>query len=100
MLKNKLTAYPVLQLYKFTAKTELHTDASFLAFAAILLQKQNSGHLAPIAYYSQATNKAEMNYHSFELEMLTVVKAVECFHIPVRHKLYSRYRLPRVGLRG
>lgn len=49
--------------------------------AAILLQKQNSGKLLPIAYFSQSTNKAEINYHSFELEMLAVVKAIERFHI-------------------
>ncbi|KYM99939.1 hypothetical protein ALC62_09291 [Cyphomyrmex costatus] len=51
-----------------------------LALAVILFQKQESGKLAPIAYYSQATNSAETKYHSFELEMLAVVKAVERFH--------------------
>jgi len=45
--------------------------------AAILFQIQDSGKWAPIAYYSQATNFAEVKYHSFELEML----AVERFHI-------------------
>lgn len=47
----------------------------------ILLQKQESGHWNPVAYYSQTTNGAERNYHSFELEMLAVVKAIERFHI-------------------
>ena len=32
-----------------------------------------------IIYYSQT--KAEMNYHSFELEMLAMVRAIERFHI-------------------
>jgi len=62
-------------------QTELHTDASSIALAGILLQKQVLGSWHPIAYYSQATNLAESKYHSFELEMLAIVKAIERFHI-------------------
>ncbi|KMQ90234.1 retrovirus-like pol polyprotein, partial [Lasius niger] len=80
-LKDALTSFPVLCLYNPCAETELHTDASSLALAAILLQKQHSGQWAPISYYSQSTNKAEAQYHSYELEMLAVVKSVERFHI-------------------
>lgn len=80
-LKEELMIFPVLRLYNPQFKTELHTDASNLALAGILLQRQSTNHWAPVAYYSQATNKAEMNYHSFELEMLAVVKAIERFHI-------------------
>lgn len=80
-LKKELTAYPVLRLYTPHAETELHTDASSQALAGILLQKQPEGIWAPIAFFSQATNKADESYHSFELEMLAVVKAMERFHI-------------------
>lgn len=80
-LKEKLISAPVLHLYNPQAMTELHTDASAIAVAGILLQKQTSGQWAPIAYFSQATNEAESRYHSFELEMLAVVKTVERFHI-------------------
>jgi hypothetical protein len=80
-LKSELTAYPILRLYSPAAQTELHTDASSQGLGAILLQKQTDGNWAPIAYYSQATNKAEANYHSFELEMLAIVRAIERFHI-------------------
>ncbi|KMQ85893.1 retrovirus-like pol polyprotein [Lasius niger] len=73
--------HPVLRLYKPTAPTELHTDASSQGLGAILLQKQSDAKWAPVAFYSQATNKAEANYHSFELEMLAIVRAVERFHI-------------------
>jgi len=46
------------------------------------LQKQVSGSWHPIAYYSsQTTSLAENKYHSFELEMLAIVKAIERFHI-------------------
>lgn len=52
-----------------------------MALAAILLQKQKTDQWAPVAYYSQSTNDAESRYHSFELEMLAVVKLIERFHI-------------------
>jgi len=80
-LKTKLTFYPVLQLYNPHLDTELHTDASSLAIVGILLQKQENGQWSPAAFYSQNTNKAEANYHSFELEMLAIVKSMERFHI-------------------
>lgn len=80
-LKNKLISYPVLRVYNPKVETELHTDASAHAVAGILMQKQESGKWAPIAYYSQATNQAEAKYHSFELEMLAIVKSVERFHL-------------------
>lgn len=73
--------YPVLSVFNPLLSLELHTDASAIAIAGVLLQKQNSGKWAPIAYYSQSTNKAENNYHSFELEMLAIVRSVERFHI-------------------
>jgi len=81
MLKDALVTKPVLHLYNYKAETQLHTDASAIAVAAILLQKQQNHAFAPVAYYSQATNQAEHNYHSFELEMLAIVKAIERFHI-------------------
>lgn len=80
-LKSELTTYPVLRLYNPAAETELHTDASSLGLAAILLQKQTFKEWAPVAYFSQTTNQAESRYHSFELEMLAVIRAIERFHI-------------------
>lgn len=80
-LKSELTSYPVLRLYQSGLETELHTDASSIATAAILMQRQENGTLAPIAYASQANNEAEKRYHSYELEMMAIVKAVERFHI-------------------
>lgn len=39
MLKSKITERPVLMIYQPQAETELHTDASKYATAAILMQK-------------------------------------------------------------
>lgn len=87
-LKSALSSYPVLRIYNPNVETQLHTDASSIALAAILLQKQDMNKWAPNAYFNQATNDAESRYHSFELEMLAVVKAIERFHI-----CYSVYDL-------
>lgn len=83
-LKNELVSSSVLCVYNLLAATEVHTDVSTTAIAGILLQKQESNNWAPVAYYSQCTNKAEKNYHSFELEMLTIVKTVEIPYLFIR----------------
>lgn len=80
-LKELLTSHPILTLYNPNLPTELHTDASSIAIAAILFQKQESGQWTTVAYYSQAINSAEAKYYSFELKMLAIVKAIKRFHI-------------------
>lgn len=80
-LKKELTTYPVLRLYNPYAETELHTDACTQGLGAILLQKQKDNLWSPVAYYSRTTNEAERKYHSFELEMLAMVKSIERFHL-------------------
>lgn len=42
-LKEKLSSYPVLRIYNPRYDTELHTDASAIAIAGILMQKQSDG---------------------------------------------------------
>lgn len=80
-LKSALTSYSVLRLYNPTLETELHTDESATALEVILLQKQSLGSWVLVVYYSQVTNSAECKYHSFKLEMLAIVKAIEKFHV-------------------
>jgi len=80
-LKEELTKEPVLSLYDPAADTELHTDACASGIGAILFQKRNNNPWSVVAYFSQATNDAETRYHSFELEMLAIVRATERFHV-------------------
>ncbi|XP_026829817.1 uncharacterized protein LOC113563025 [Ooceraea biroi] len=80
-LKDELCSRPVLSIYNPTAETQLHTDACSQGLGAILFQKASNGNQLPVAYFSQMTNDAETRYHSFELEMLAIVKAIERFHI-------------------
>ncbi|GFV84382.1 transposon Tf2-11 polyprotein [Trichonephila clavipes] len=59
---------PILHLYKYGRKTELHTDACKQGYGAILLQEAEDGKLHPVYYMSKKTNIAEEKYDSYELE--------------------------------
>lgn len=59
MLKNKLTEPPTLAVYNSKAYTELHCDTNSHGFGAILLQRQNSGKIHSIFYFSRRTTNAE-----------------------------------------
>lgn len=52
-LKDELISSPVLCTYNPFAPTEIHIDASAIAIAGMLLQKQESNKWAPVAYFSQ-----------------------------------------------
>lgn len=80
-LRDCLSGQPILAIYSPKLPTELHCDASSNGFGAILLQKQQSGELLPIAYFSRRTTPIESRYHSFELECLAVVYALKRFHV-------------------
>lgn len=81
LLKKELVTYPVFALYNPASETELHTDACSQGIGAVLLQKQGAEKWSAVAYFSQTTNSAESKYHSYELEMLAVVRAIKQFHL-------------------
>jgi len=57
---------------------ELHTDARFIGYGAILLHSiVNKPHV--IEYYSKTTSSCEYRYTSYELETLAVVNVVKHF---------------------
>lgn len=80
-LKQNLISSPVLAIYNPRRETELHTDASSMGFGAALLQKQKDGKFHPIAYYSKTASAAESKYHSFELETLAILYALQRFRV-------------------
>lgn len=81
-----LTSAPVLTIFNPSLPVELHTDASSDGYGAILIQKRNNLPQV-VEYYSRRTSEVESRYHSYELETLAVVRAVEHF----RHYLYGRH---------
>lgn len=80
-----LTSEPVLTLFQEGEPILLFTDASSLGFGSILVQMID-GRQRVVAYFSMRTTDAESRYHSYELETLSVVRAIKHF----RHFLYGR----------
>ena len=80
-LKELLITAPVLAYPRFGHDKEfiLETDASGIGLGAVLSQKQDDGHLHPIAYASRSLNPHEKNYCISELETLGLVWAVRYF---------------------
>ncbi|CAH2085596.1 unnamed protein product [Euphydryas editha] len=81
-----LSSKSVLTIFDPDKPVELHTDASSDGYGAVLIQRdQNVPHV--VAYFSRRTTEIESRYHSYELETLAVVRAVESF----RHYLYGQH---------
>lgn len=68
-----------MAFYSLKCETELHCDASSLGFCSVLLQRQNDGKFHSIAFYSKSTSDAESKYHSFEVQILSIIYALRRF---------------------
>lgn len=79
-LKTELIKSPVLAIPDFTKTFIIQCDASNLAIAAVLVQKDDETNSdRPIAYISRKLRGAELNYSTTEKECLAVVFAIEKF---------------------
>lgn len=67
-LKHSLIQKPTLALYDPKLTTELHTDACKIGVAGILMQRNESHTLRPVAYFSRQTTPEEQNYCSYDLD--------------------------------
>lgn len=74
-----LSEEPVLAIFDPKLSTELHTDASAIGYGAVLLQEHERKRKRVVGYFSRATHGAESRYHSYELETLAIVKALQHF---------------------
>lgn len=74
-----LTSEPILAIFDPSLPTELHTDASSAGYGAVLMQTHADGSKRVVSYFSRVTQGAEARYHSYELETLAVVKALQNF---------------------
>ncbi|CAK1584227.1 unnamed protein product [Parnassius mnemosyne] len=74
-----LTNEPVLGIYDPRLPTEVHTDASATGYGAVLIQIHEGGLRRAVAYFSKSTQGAKPKYHSYELETIAVVKALQNF---------------------
>lgn len=80
-IKSVLVQRPLLALYDPKRETQVHTDASKHGVGAILLQKDDAGLFRPVSYYSRKTTPDEQKLHSFELETLAVIAALNRFRV-------------------
>ncbi|KAL0812161.1 hypothetical protein ABMA28_009538 [Loxostege sticticalis] len=78
-LKKLLIERPLLAIYNHSAETQLHTDASKFGLGGILMQRTGSDPWRPVSYYSRQTSPDEQKLHSFELETLAVICALNKF---------------------
>ena len=107
-----LTASPILALFDPNLETVLSADASSHGLGAVLLQRQVSGELQPVAYISRAMTATKKRYAQIEKEVLAFTWACERlgdyliglkFHIQTDHKplvpLFSSKNLEELPLR-
>ena len=90
-----LVASPILALFDLNLETTLSADASSYGLGAVLLQKQVTGQLQPVAYISRSMTPTERRYAQIEREALAFTWACERlsdylvglqFHIQTDHK--------------
>ncbi|GFW29450.1 retrovirus-related Pol polyprotein from transposon 17.6 [Trichonephila clavipes] len=93
-----LSEGPILHLYKYGRKTELHTDACKQGYGAILLQETEDGKLHPVYYMSKKTNTAEENISEdyAKKELITRIARwafqLEEFDYEIEHRAGSRMK--------
>lgn len=63
MLKSCLIGEPTLALYDRTKSHEVHTDASAIGLAGVIMQERD-GSWKQVSYCSRHNNEAEQKYHS------------------------------------
>jgi hypothetical protein len=77
-LKKKLVDNAVLNIFDPKLPINLYTDASQDGIGCILMQLTENGE-RPVHFYSRQTTKDEKKFHSFELELLAIVTALDRF---------------------
>eukprot|EP01129_Flabellula_baltica_P013145 TRINITY_DN605_c0_g2_i1.p1 TRINITY_DN605_c0_g2~~TRINITY_DN605_c0_g2_i1.p1 ORF type:complete len:1627 (-),score=286.22 TRINITY_DN605_c0_g2_i1:702-5582(-) len=79
-LKDMMSKEPVLTLPDLQKTFYLATDWSRYAIGAVLFQKHD-GFDRPIAFFSRKTRGSELNYSSYDGELLAILDAVRRFRV-------------------
>lgn len=76
-LKDAICSEPVLAHPDPEKQYLMETNASGVAIGVILSQRQEDGGLHPIAFRSQGFKPAELNYDTFDKELLAIVDSLK-----------------------
>ena len=79
LLKQAFTSTPILTHYVLEHLVVVEMDASDYAIAAILSQWQD-GELHPIAFFSRTLQATELNYDTYDKELLAIFSAFKTWH--------------------
>ena len=81
-LKKAISSTPVLKHPNFNLPFVLETDASAFALGAVLLQPETltSDILHPVAFASRKLSKSEINYSTYDKELLGVIFGFAKWH--------------------
>ena len=94
-LKADMVSDQVLALYDPEKDTMISSDASSFGLGAVLMQKQPSGEMRPVAYASRSMTKTERRYAQIEKEALAITWALEHwaeFLIRMRFKVETDHK--------
>ncbi|KAF5686551.1 hypothetical protein FCIRC_2830 [Fusarium circinatum] len=87
-LKEAIVSRPVLAIFDPDKEIELETDSLDFALGGQIGQRDNTGKLHPVAFYSHKLHGAELNYPIYDKEFLAIVNCFKEF----RHYLMgSKY---------
>ena len=84
----------VLALYDLEKETMVSSDASSFGLGAVLMQKQPSGEMRPVAYASRSLTETERRYTQIDKEALAITWALEHwaeFLIGMRFKVETHH---------
>ena len=94
-LKADMASNQVLALYDPEKETMVSSDASSFGLGAVLMQKQPSGEMRPVAYASRSMTETERRYAQIEKEALANIWALEHwaeFLIGMRFKMKTDHK--------
>ncbi|GFS81958.1 retrovirus-related Pol polyprotein from transposon 17.6 [Trichonephila clavipes] len=95
-LKKIMSEGPILYLYKYERKTELHTDAYKQGYGAILLQEAEDGKLHPVYYMSKKDKYSRRKKTMQKKELITRIARwalqLEEFDYEIEHRAGSHMK--------
>ncbi|GFY35648.1 hypothetical protein TNCV_2619391 [Trichonephila clavipes] len=97
-LKKIMSNGPILHIYKYGRKIELHTEACKQEYGAILLQEAEDGKLHPVYFMLKKTNTAEetISEDYAKKELITRIARwalqIEKFDYEIEHRAGSRMK--------